>query len=301
MLRNKLLLLGQTLIEKRRSWFLAPISWAYGLGVSIRNFLYDRSFLKITKVKPIVVSIGNIVAGGTGKTPFVHLLASAFPKRRVAILSRGYGSVPDEAILLARRLPNARVCVGKNRAKLASLLNDVDLILLDDGFQHRKLFRDIDIILTRQAEKHYLPWGFLRDSPNRLKEVGFVFAANQNYRLKVKAIRDSDGKEISSIKGWKVGIFSGIAAPERFKKTVVDLGAELVSESVFADHEIADLAKLPQLNALICTEKDFVKLPKTDLPIYYLEMEMEMIEPCTLWEKLIEKIDQKIDNRCNYE
>lgn len=301
MLRNKFLLFGQTLIEKKRSWFLAPLSWAYGFFVEIRNFLYDISFFKITKVKPIVVSVGNIVAGGTGKTPFVHLLAKAFPKRKVAILSRGYGSVPDEAMLLAKKLPNVRICVGKNRALLASILEDVELILLDDGFQHRKLHRDIDIVLTRKTIEHYLPWGFYRDNPKRLKQADFIFEKDRDYQLKVKAIRDSNGQEIPSIKGWKVGIFSGIASPERFKKTVIDLGGEPISEVVFADHEIADLSKLPHLKALICTEKDFVKLPKTDLPIYYLEMEMEIKEPNHLWEKLIEKIDQKIDNRCTYE
>ena len=200
---NKLLLYGQTLIEKNRSWFLAPLSVIYGALVSLRNLLYDRSLLKITKVKPVVVSIGNIIAGGTGKTPFVHLLTSAFPKRKVAILSRGYGHIPDEAMLLAKKLPKIRVCVGKNRAELARQIDDVDLILLDDGFQHRKLFRDIDVVLTRETLPRFLPWGFLRDHPKRLEAADFVFRSEIDYHLKVKAIRNKQGRKIPSIKGCK--------------------------------------------------------------------------------------------------
>lgn len=176
MFPNKLLLYGQTLIEKNRSWFLAPLSVIYGALVSLRNRLYDRSFLKITKVKPVVVSIGNIIAGGTGKTPFVHLLARAFPKRKIAVLSRGYGDMPDEAMLHAKKLPKARICVGKNRAHLAKQLDDVDLILLDDGFQHRKLFRDIDVVLTRETMPRFFYLGvFCETIPKGLKALTLFF------------------------------------------------------------------------------------------------------------------------------
>jgi tetraacyldisaccharide 4'-kinase len=288
MLRAKILGLGQRLIE-RGAWYFAPLSWFYAFAIFCRNQLYDWGCLPITKVNATVISVGNIVAGGTGKTPFVHMLANAFAHRRVAILSRGYGAVPDEAMLLARRLPNVKVYVGKDRAALAKAA-DAELLILDDGFQYRRLHRDFDIVLVQKKKEHYLPWGFLRDSPRRLARAEVIAVAD--LKLNVKRILDLYGQEVPSIRGWKVAVFCGIAHPENFKKTVRDLGAEIVAEKIFIDHEAADLSKLPKVNALICTEKDFVKLPPTDLPIYFLEMEMEAVG----LEKLVERIDQKIDN-----
>lgn len=290
MLRAKFLNWGERLM----GWQLAPLSWIYAFAVWCRNSLYDWGLLTVIKVPRVVVSVGNIVAGGTGKTPFVHMLAKKFPHRKVAILSRGYGQVPDEPMLLARRLPNVSVCVGKDRVALA-LESEADLLILDDGFQHRRLHRDFDIVLDTNKKEHYLPWGFLRDSPGRLKEA-LVFKP-EDLRISVQRILDKEGREVPSIRGWKVGIFCGIANPKRFKKTVESLGAEVVGETYFGDHEPATLSKLPKANALICTEKDFVKLHPTDLPIYYLEIEMSVVGI----EKLIEKIDQKIDNRHTYE
>lgn len=283
----------ERLIE-RGAWYFAPFSWCYALGVFCRNKLYDWRWLPTYRVNATVVSVGNIVAGGTGKTPFVLMLAKRFANRKVAILSRGYGEMPDEAMLLARRLPNVKVYVGKDRVALARAA-DADLLILDDGFQHRRLHRDFDIVLVRRQKEHYLPWGFLRDQPKRLQ--GAEVIQTDRLTLSVKRILDLKGREIPSIKGWQVGIFCGIANPRRFKKTVEDLGAQIVAEKYFGDHEVADLRKLPKVNALICTEKDFVKLPMTDLPIYYLEMEMEISFGKEHWEKMIEKIDQKIDNR----
>jgi tetraacyldisaccharide 4'-kinase len=296
MLRAKLLGLGHRLIE-RGAWYFAPFSWVYAFVVFCRNTLYDWRWLPIAQVDATVVSVGNIVAGGTGKTPFVHLLAKTFAHRKVAILSRGYGEMPDEAMLLARRLPHVKVYVGKDRLALAKAA-DADLLILDDGFQHRRLHRDVDIVLVRNQKEHYLPWGFLRDSPKRLKEAEVISVAD--LKLTVQRILDLGRREVPSIQGWKVAVFCGIANPESFKKTVRDLGAEIIAEKIFVDHECADLSKLPKASALICTEKDFVKLPPTDLPIYFLEMEMEVVGGLERWEKLVEKIDQKIDNRRTY-
>jgi tetraacyldisaccharide 4'-kinase len=286
---------GERLIE-RGAWFLAPFSFLYAFGVWVRNLCYDKKWIRTIKVKPVVVSIGNIVAGGTGKTPFVHLLASAFSHKKVAILSRGYGEIPDEAIWLARKLPKARVYIGKNRAEMAQDI-DADLIILDDGFQHRKLARDVEIVLEGRKAVRYLPWGFLRDSPARLCKADEVFQSGIDYELKVEKIVSREGKEIDSIAGWKVAIFCGIANPDRFKKTVESLGAIVVEQVYFGDHEKADLNRLPRTLPLICTEKDFVKLPPNSLAIYYLEMKLEVTGGRERWQKLIDKIGQKIDNR----
>jgi tetraacyldisaccharide 4'-kinase len=296
----RLLLFGQKLIE-RGAWYLAPFSWLYAVVVFCRNTLYDWGWLPITKVPCTVVSVGNVVAGGTGKTPFVLLLAKAFARRKVAILSRGYGSMPDEAMLLARRLPQVKVYVGRDRVALAkrAVAEGADLILLDDGFQHRRLHRDFDLVLG-PTTGHYLPHGFLRDSPKRTAQADAHFTAD-DWTLRVTRILDQKGREIDSIRGWKVALFSGIAKPQNFRKTVESLGAEVVSETILADHEPADLDQLPPADILLCTEKDFVKLPPTDLPLYYLEIEIEMTQGCERWEKVIEKIDRKIDNHPAYE
>lgn len=300
MLHDRFRLWGERLIETS-PWYLAPFSFLYAFFVFVRNRLYDLRLLPVTRVPSTVVSIGNIVAGGTGKTPFVELIASSFSHRKVAIISRGYGAFPDEAVLLARRLPNVKVYVGKDRVLLAKIASrEVDLILLDDGFQHRRLYRDFDIVLKREEKERYLPWGFLRDEPRRLKKAHLVLTLGKDLTLGVKKILDLKGKEIPSIAGERAAIFCGIAKPERFKKTVESLGAEIVFEKYFADHEAADLSKLPRESLLLCTEKDAVKLVPTDLPIYFLQMEMRWLKDRVEWEKLIEKIDQKIDNRSRH-
>lgn len=294
MLRGKLLRFGTRIM----GWPLAPLSWLYAAVIFWRNRLYDWKWLPVTRVRPVVVSVGNIVAGGTGKTPLVHLLARQFPHRKVAILSRGYGEFPDEAVLLAKRLPEVRVCIGKDRSQLAQGIA-VDLLILDDGFQHRKLHRDFDIVLITDRKEHYLPWGFLRDSPKRLSQAeGFQ---SRDFAIRVTQIRDAQGRQVPSIRGWKVAIFCGIAHPERFKKTVEGLGAIVIAQKFFGDHELADFAQLPKADAYLCTEKDFVKLPPTSLPLYYLEIELEPLQCRERWEKLIEKIDQTIDDVSTYE
>lgn len=299
MLPDSIRLLGQKWIAAQ-PWYLAPLSVVYALAVWIRNAFYDLGVFSITRAPCTVVSIGNIVAGGSGKTPFVHFLASAFSHRKVAILSRGYGSIPDEALLLAKKLPSVSVFVHKNRAELAKQIGkDFDLILLDDGLQHRKLYRDFDVVLNRMQKEHYLPWGFLRDSPKRLRHAT-VFEESE-WAFSVRRILKLNGEEIPSIRGKNVTLFCAIARPERFRKTVEALGAHVEKEVHFADHGKIDLARLPPADLYLCTEKDAVKLPKTTLPILYLEMQVIVGEGHEKMEKLIAKIDQKIDNGSFYE
>lgn len=266
---------------ERGAWYFAPFSWIYAVVISIRNFLYDKKIFPAARVDALVISVGNIVAGGTGKTPFVLLLAKTLLPRKVAILTRGYGG--DEPLILARRLPQVPIYVGKDRVHLAkqAIQEGAGVLILDDGFQYRKLSRDLDIVLLDGREKgHYLPWGFLRDSPKRLQQAGALFVQGKDYRTKVSRILDFQEREIPSIRGWKIGFFCGIARPEKFRQTLTDLGAEIVSEWILADHEAPSISKLKTfakgLEAILCTEKDFVKLPKElSLPIYFVEIEAE--------------------------
>jgi tetraacyldisaccharide 4'-kinase len=312
-MKNQLFLWGERLIEKG-AWFLAPFSWVWSLVSYFRNLFYDWQWFSIASLPCTVVSVGNIVAGGTGKTPFVLLLAQMFPSRKVAILSRGYGAFADEAALLSRRLPQVKVYTGKDRISSGkkAILEGAELLILDDGFQYRKLSRDFNFVLLDGEDPfgkgHFLPWGYLRDSPKRLRSADAVFVNGKDLTLRVKKILTLNGDPIGSIKGWRVALFSGIAKPLKFKKTVVEIGAEVVFERVFADHalipitllkELSDEAKEQGATALLCTEKDFVKLPQDlvlSLPLLFLEMEMKMLGDRANWEKLIAKIDQKIDN-----
>lgn len=274
---------GERLIEKG-AWYLAPLSLVYALIVTLRNFLYDVGFLRSMRVKPVVVSVGNVVVGGSGKTPFVEAFARAFPNRKIAILSRGYGALPDEPMWLSKKLPEVQVLVGRDRAKLASLV-EADLILLDDGMQHRRLFRDFDIRLG-ETKGHYLPWGFLRDNPRRKVDASFEVI------LEVDKVVDPNGNEIS-LKDKEVGIFCGIAKPSRFKKSVESTGARIVKSIFFADHEPADWSRLSKDLLWVCTEKDAIKMQKIPENVCVLEMRMRPVA----WEKLIAKINEEIDNR----
>lgn len=313
---NRILLWGQKRIEKGSSWILAPFSFIWGVVSFCRNFLYDVKLLHVTKVACPVVSVGNIVAGGTGKTPLVHLLAMQFKDRRIAILSRGY-KTEDEPKLLARRIKHAKVYIGKNRVALAkrALEEGAELMILDDGFQHRKLHRDFDLVILHGADPfgkgHFLPWGFLRDHPSRLKQADAVFLnssyESSNYiHVDIQVNSISDGVKNVAIDGKNVAIFCGIAKPDLFKKTVRQLGANIVHEWILADHEKAEdierfalVAKTEGADAILCTEKDFVKLSLEDcaLPIYFVEISLVVTAGQDCWEKLIAKITQKIDNQ----
>lgn len=281
-------------MESGRCWPLAPLSLLWGGGVWLRKWFYDFGCVSPVRVSPVVVSVGNVEVGGTGKTPLVLLLAESFRHRKVAILSRGYGKVADEAMVLERRVRGVQVGVGKDRVKLAREM-EVDLVILDDGFQYRKLARDFDLVLVTRKREHYLPWGRLRDTPRRVRgEEEMVF------RKVVKRVVDGKGGELD-VRGKEIAYFCGIARPERFKKMLLEMGGKVVRELVLGDHERVEVDELEELGKgiewILTTEKDFVKIPKCELPIYYVELGTEVVAGRKEWETLIEKIDQEIDNR----
>lgn len=326
-LRSRFLLWGQKRIEKG-AWYFAPLSFLWAFVSFWKNALYDWKFRSVSSVPCPVISVGNLVAGGTGKTPLVLLLASQFPHRKVAILSRGYGEVPDEPLLLQNRIKNAKVYVGKDRVSLAkrAFSEGAEIIFLDDGFQYRKLHRDLDLVLLAGSDPfgkgHYLPWGFLRDSPSRLKSADMIFVsgAQKNVfasphvqlRVKVDRILDMEQRMVPSIRDRDVAIFCGIAKPHLFEETVRGLGANVVQKWFLADHEkpsqsdlyaFALSAQKGGAKAIVCTEKDAVKLEgcrQNILPLYYVEISFQVAEGNCLWENLIAKIEQKIDNFKQY-
>ena len=182
---------------------LEPISWLYGCGVVMRNVLYDRGFLHAEHVEVPVLSVGNITTGGTGKTPVVESIAKTFLKHgvRPAVVSRGYkrrtrglvevsdGAVVkttaaecgDEPFLLATRIPRTVVVVDEQRvrgARYAAQKLGAQVMILDDGFQHRALYRNLNIVLIDASHPPFgmsmLPAGHRREPLRSLKRADVI-------------------------------------------------------------------------------------------------------------------------------
>lgn len=251
---------------------LTAMSYCYGAGVRVRNFMYDR-ILPPTKIPIPIVSVGNIVAGGTGKTPFVHYLAKELEEQvKIAILSRGYRrkgkntlvinettsveECGDEPYFLAKKLPKAQVIVGANRAfsgHLAMVLG-AELLLLDDGMQYLQLKRDVEIVVMHAQDLFgkgfYLPRGLLRDSPKRMERAHLivvngvgdveqfakVHALIRQYTHTPIVAMEIHIKNSIELASKKVGAFCGIASPHRFLDTLKTLGAEVVIKEEKGDH-----------------------------------------------------------------
>jgi len=334
------------ILEKKRGIsFLFFLSLFWRIGAFIKNRLYDWRVLKAKKVESLVVSIGSIVAGGTGKTPLLlHLLSDV--KKRVAVLSRGYqskaekknviaasGSGPlfsarqigDEPFLISKKVPESFVFVGRDRALSArkAVREKLEVLILDDGFQHRRLHRDIDIVTLNAydlfGQGHFLPRGFLRDSPKRLKEADLI-VVNSFHRDVIPLIRkysaspivgvqkkithfeQLDGKVARAPK--KCGVFCGIANPEKFKSLLEEMGVNIVLKLFFEDHGKFGERDLKNLyrqvrkkegECIVCTEKDAVKLD-SKLPILVAVSKLLITYGQADWDLLIEKIGSINDN-----
>ncbi len=322
---------------------LALFSLAYRVGISARNWAYDRGILSSTKLSVPVISIGNIVAGGTGKTPLVHLLANQLQdKVRLAILTRGYRSqieksgrskligpqtspdtCGDEPYLLAQKT-KADVWVGVDRATSGRLAIEqgAGCLLLDDGMQHRRLQRDFEIAvidgLDPFSQGRFLPWGLLRDTPKRLKAADLIVFTHvkdeKHYKqLQVQVACYTHAPTVglqleilSSPLSRKVGVFCGIGKPKRFLQAVRDLKSEIVDTLILKDHgslregelkQFADACREKGAEALLCTEKDHVKLipdPSLSLKVEPLPMKWKISFGKENWENLIEKVLEKV-------
>jgi tetraacyldisaccharide 4'-kinase len=269
---------------------LSPIGWIYGASVVAR-----KRFTKPLRTRARVVCIGNLTAGGSGKTPVAIAVGETLiaQGRRVVFLSRGYGGhesgpllvdfsrhraadVGDEPLLLSRTAP---VIVSRDRragAKLA-LENGADVIVMDDGHQNFQLAKDLSLVVADAASPfgngHVLPAGPLRESPTQglaradaLVLVGDGSGAAPSglpvLRARVEPARPQQ------LRDRRVVAFAGIGQPERFFRTLEALGALIVRKRVFADHHPYTASEVEALRAeartanasLVTTEKDFVRL-----------------------------------------
>ncbi|HZP41309.1 MAG TPA: tetraacyldisaccharide 4'-kinase [Candidatus Binatia bacterium] len=286
---------------------LVPASLAYGAAVALRNALYDAGWLAATRVPARVVSVGNLVVGGSGKTPAALWAAAGLAARgrRVAIVARGYGKRRrgvvvvgdagrplvgaeeggDEAVMLARRFPGP-VLTGERRAAAAALACarfGCDTIVLDDGFQHRALARDVDLVLLAPGSA-LLPAGRLREPLAALRRAHALLAVDDapsgaavapglpcfGARLRATAlVRGADWSEepLDALRGRAVVAVAGVARPERFVATLDALGATVRRVLRFPDHHRYGAADVAAIRAAaaegvpVTTEKDLVKLP----------------------------------------
>lgn len=254
---------------------LSILSLPYAIAVRLRNSAFERGFLQSYAAQIPVVSIGNLTLGGTGKTPAVEYVARYYREqdRRVAILSRGYGARAgrnDEALVLESLLPDVPHLQGKDRVALARMAweeLESEILVLDDGFQHRRLRRNLDVVLIDATN----PWGYgwifprglLREPKGGLRRAQLALltrcdqvSPEQLARLRVEVRNIAPGlpmtesrhvpqrlvnaeaaeADLDAIAGKPVGAFCGIGNPEGFRRTLVDLGAHVQAWRVFPDH-----------------------------------------------------------------
>jgi len=294
---------------------LNPFSALYGLLVAGKNRLYDAGIRKARKLRGPVISVGNLSVGGSGKTPFVILLGELLQQRGIPfdVLSRGYGrqsngvlevdpngspnQFGDEPLLIARRL-NCSVVVGESRYQ-AGLYSEKKygprMHILDDGFQHRALLRDFDIVLLTAEDIHdrLLPSGRLREPFSSLNRAdAIVTATDMNFTpsttTPIWRIRRSLELPVPPLRPI---VFCGIARPQKFIAQLRAMGVEPVATKFYADHhpytsadtsELAALRRQTGATGFITTEKDQINLgPLIDLlsPIAIARVQMQLDDP----------------------
>lgn len=301
-------------------------SWMYGLGIVGRLGLYRSGLLRRIRLSAPVISVGNITAGGTGKTPFVMLLAEEMRNRgiRPAVVVRGYGGqregrtlvvsdgetvrsgypeVGDEALLLARKLPGVPILMSADRVRGSRIAIDqfgAQVILLDDGFQHLRIERDLDILLLDQENLfgygYLLPRGLLReplgalrradllvitgrsgpgeplDIPSRLRHPSGATPLHAVYTpTTLTDVRTGETVAGEDLRGQAVVAFSGVGKPAAFEQTLASLGIFPKNHLIFPDHHPYDASDLISIGrcmeevgatVALTTEKDAVRLEK---------------------------------------
>lgn len=310
-----------------------PLSTLFGLGVRARNAVYDRGLIRSQWLRGPVVSIGNLSVGGSGKTPFVLLLGELLKTRglKFDILSRGYGrktrgvllvdpagaphDFGDEPLLMARRL-NVPVIVGESRyaaGVFAEKKFGPQLHLLDDGFQHRSLARDFDIVLVtpEDARDRLLPGGRLREPLASLSRADAVVltsgASPDAFPLDRKLVWKARRGIVAGNIPVKPVVFCGIARPKNFVAQLRTAGIEPVAEAFYRDHysyteqDIRDLLNLRQRSeagGFVTTEKDAINLGGFLValqPLAVVPVKMELADAANAVDTMLARIAERRD------
>jgi len=307
---------------------LSGLSVPYRAGVAHRNRRFDRGSVKIHSCGVPVISVGNLTTGGTGKTPIVCYLAKWYRDQgtTVAIVSRGYGrgdrESNDEALELRSRLPDVPHIQDPDRVEAARIAVEdfgAELILMDDGFQHRRLHRDLNVVVVDATCPfgfgHLLPRGLLREPVGSLRRADLVIvtrcdavAVQEIATIEAEIRKANDGIPILHsnhqptsllehpskkipIGSENVAALSAIGNPEAFEKSLVRCGMNVVDSRQLPDHdeystetvdELRDWIESlgNQIERVVCTHKDLVKLSATKLgrkPLAALLIELTFV------------------------
>jgi tetraacyldisaccharide 4'-kinase len=308
-----------------------PLASLYGAAVHARNQLYDRGALTLRRLQGPVVSIGNLTIGGSGKTPFLILLAELLKQHNIPcdVLSRGYRRLSsgtmvvnplgsprqygDEPLLIARKL-RVPVVIGEDRyaaGRLAEERFGARLHLLDDGFQHRRLAREFDIVLAspNDARDTLLPTGRLREPLSSLTRADAIVLTNDTA---------GDGLRLGRQQVWRVArdivppltdescvAFCGIARPENFVAQLRAAGVMLADTFTFRDHHRyspEDIRKLLRLRkesgarAFVTTEKDAINLSgflEELQPVHVVPVRMRLHNAAAILEFLLATVSER--------
>jgi len=319
---------------------LIPFSLIYAFIIFLRNKLYDNGFFKSESVNIPVISIGNITTGGTGKTPFTIFTAEYFLDKglSVGIIARGYkrkseglvivcdGKVindsveetGDELAMTANALSEYKdrlfIAASSDRVKAAKYLTDnfkPDIIILDDGFQHRKLHRDIDIVIAdagsilknKFLNSFTLPSGILRESKGNYARADLIIQNNKDKEYEPFPFLKNFGKVIitmryiteylidykniilnTGLNSREAVIFSGLADDLSFIGLITDMNIKISEKLIYKDHHdysVEDIefikSKHKEDRIFITTEKDFIKIKQfrdfmENYPVYFLKI-----------------------------
>ena len=297
----------------------------------MRNALYDQGSLRVRRLEGPVVSIGNLSAGGSGKTPFVMLLAELLKSRGVKfdVLSRGYGrrsrgvfpvdpaGLPqqfgDEPLLIARKL-RVPVIVGEDRyeaGRFAEARFGPQVHLLDDGFQHRALWRDFDVVLVmpQDASDSLLPAGRLREPLSALRRADALVltsgASEESFPVQGKLVwRVKRGIVAQGMPARPV-VFCGIARPQNFLLQLRAANIEPAAQAFYRDHhaysekdvrELLELKQRSEAGGFVTTEKDAVNLGSylsALAPLAVVSVRMELVEAANAVDTMLRKIEKK--------
>jgi len=270
---------------------LTALSLPYRLCTGARRALYEWGFLISRELGARVVSVGNITTGGTGKTPLVVWIARWLQQRNIptAVLSRGYGARPpggagetDETLLFRRLLPKVPHLIGKNRLAMgrqAVERHGVECVVLDDGFQHLAIGRDLDIVLVDSLMpfgfERLLPRGLLREPPTCLRRADLLvftrcdLCPRDDLRALHRRVREicgprpivesahrparfyrhltEESRPLGWVKGRRIYAFSALGNPDAFPRTLETLGAEVLGHRRFRDHHWYREAELDRI------------------------------------------------------
>lgn len=328
---------------------LLPFVPLYASVVTTKRWLHDRGFLGRRRLGHPVISVGSLSAGGAGKTPVVLLLAELLGARgfEVRILTRGYGRIGklteqvdpngdaarfgDEPLLLARRAPRAKVFVGRDRYRAGLLAEHNEpagtkaIYILDDGFQHQKLAREIEVLLiTRQDfEDRLLPAGNLREPLGAIKRADFVVLREDEPELATlleKRLRLSLPPVLTIRRQLRVDdgpgdpsrpiVFSGLARPEGFFAMLTDAGIDTALTEAFPDHHRYSAGDIERLvrsarqkgaDGFVTTEKDAVKLSPAMMdrlrsvgPVVVAPLEVKLLDEVMMIETIVTRLASDI-------